>query len=361
MNNMEITKECLKKLLKEGKTQKEIAELLNLSVSTFSSKLSEKGLRLRDIKTEINTEIVLKLKDEGLTNSEIYEKTGFSLSTIKRYLDNPNCEKVVKNSSKSDSIKSDIEKLVLEGKTNLEIASILNISPTTSRKYTNILGLETNSVKKKPIVKTDLILSQEQLDLIYGSLLGDLNIQINWKNARISIHHGGDQEQYFDHKCEVLNNIIGHINKNPRFDKRLNKYLPCFSSKTLSHSVFTDIYNKVYINGVKTVTEEWLNLVSPRGLAYWFMDDGTNQGSIGTLDFSLEENELLQNWLLDKYGVETTIQKQKGYNKESDNKLIKGTKDFYYHLYLCAKTRKRFDDLIRPYMHESMVYKLIYK
>lgn len=353
---MNIDKNLIKELVKQGKSQKEIAAYLNISVSTLSTKLSELQIKIKDIKTEVNTELVLKLKEEGLTNTQIYQKTGFSMSTIKRYLDNPTCKI---NRPQTNLIQENVKKLVKAGKTNLEIADILNISPTTARKYTNILGMETNSSRMKSLNYDALNLNENQLDLIYGSLLGDLSIEINCKNARLVIHHGGDQEEYFDHKCKVLSNILSNnIHKEPRYDKRLKKYLPCYHAKTLTHPLFTKIYNILYINNVKTVTKEWLSYVTPRGLAYWFMDDGTSSGSLYTMSFSLEENELLQEWLLNTYNIKTSIHKYKGYNKESDKKLIHGTLDFYYSLFILKESREIFKNLIKPYVVPSMEYKL---
>ena len=90
------------------------------------------------------------------------------------------------------------------------------------------------------------------------------------------------------------------------------------------------------------------------------MDDGTNKGGLSTLGYTLDENKLIQQWLEDTYGVKTSLHKVKSYCDPSQ-RIITGTKECYYNLVLCTSTRKKFDDLIRPYIIDSMLYKLQYK
>ena len=88
------------------------------------------------------------------------------------------------------------------------------------------------------------------------------------------------------------------------------------------------------------------------------MDDGCNSGSLYTIGFSLEENELLQEWLLNTYNIKTSIHRYKRYTKENSSKLIPETKECYYSLYIKAESRNIFKDLISPYIIPSMEYKL---
>lgn len=352
---MNINKDSITELLKQRKSQEEIASFFNLSVKELSKKLSELQLNFKELKTEVNKELVLKLKEKGLNNTQISKETGFSRGMVAKYLyvSTNNLE------LKGSSIIENIKELVLSGKTNFEISCILNISKETVRKYVKDLGLSSNSSKKASLDYNNPILTKSQLDLIYGSSLGDLYIELPVKNARIVIHQRGEQEDYFDHKCKMLETILSNnIHKEPRYDKRLKKYLPYYQAKTLTHPQITEIYNIIYINKIKTVTKEWLSHITPRGLAYWFMDDGCNSGSLYTMGFSLEENELLQEWLLNTYNIKTSIHRYKGYTKENSSKLIPGTKECYYSLYIKAESRNIFKDLISPYIIPSMEYKL---
>jgi len=76
------------------------------------------------------------------------------------------------------------------------------------------------------------------------------------KLARAIISQGGNQEEYFDHKCKIFENILGKTCKTPRYDKRTKKYYNKFIAKTLSHEVFLKIREELYPNDIKTVTKE---------------------------------------------------------------------------------------------------------
>jgi hypothetical protein len=95
------------------------------------------------------------------------------------------------------------------------------------------------------------------------------------------------------------------------------------------------------------VTLDWLNKITPRALAFWFMDDGSNTGVIATNSFSLEEIELIKNWFLSKYNIETTIQKQ--ISEKGENQYL---------IYVLKKSKADFANLIREYMIPSMYYKI---
>lgn len=220
------------------------------------------------------------------------------------------------------------------------------MAPSTVRKYIEtILHKETNSLRTKKISNKDIVLTEEQLEVLYGSLLGDLNIGINWKNARVSITHGTGQEDYFDNKCKVFNNLLGKIDRTPRFDKRTNKYYNRYYVRLLSHPKFTEIYNECYKNGIKIVTLDWLNKITPRGLAYWFMDDGNKTGTLATNSFSYEEVKLIQTWFKDKYNINTSIECQE--NKRGAQYLI----------YILANSKPIMYNLIKDYIIPSMAYK----
>lgn len=220
----------------------------------------------------VNKEEIIKLNKEGKTNSEIRKELGYSLTTISKYLEE---QGLVNNSTNPKLILEKIKELYSLGKTNSEIANELGISKTTARKYTNVyLNAKTNSVKAKPIFNINLNLTEEQLDLIYGSLLGDMSIDNHSKLCRLVISHGGQQEKYFDYKCSLLSNIIGKVVKKPRYDKRTNKEYIKLMVRTLSHKIFNSLYNELYIDGVKQVTENWLNKLTPRAqlTGIWMME-----------------------------------------------------------------------------------------
>lgn len=283
---------------------------------------------------------IIKLNSEGKTNSEIRCILGYSLTTISKYLKSEN---LTNNVTSLTTTLDKVKQLWKAGKTNTEIANILKISKTTVRKYTTCyIKQSTNSLKIKPISKTKLELNQEQLDLIFGSLLGDMSIDHSHNFYRVCINHGDKQEDYFNYKCNILKNILGKANKKPRYDKRTNKHYIKLSAKTLSHPIFNEFYNKLYINGVKTITTEWLDQLTPKALAFWFMDDGSHSGVLATNCFTMTEVALIKDWFKSKYNMILTIQLQKGQPV----------------LYFTSSAKKIFYTLTNEFFIPSMKYKI---
>ncbi len=73
------------------------------------------------------------------------------------------------------------------------------------------------------------------------------------------------------------------------------------------------------------------------------MDDGTYSRyvySLATNSFPTENLKLFQKFLLDRFGLETSIWK-------SSNELA-----------IKAKSKKLFESIISPYIHKDMQYKL---
>lgn len=145
-------------------------------------------------------------------------------------------------------------------------------------------------------------------------------------------------------KVEILGEFMGNYKLHvPAPDKRTGKIYKTWRGNSKSHKVFTDIYNILYLNNNKILTQEYLNKINhPIALAYWFMDDGTERGTIATHCFSEEENNLLLNWMLNKWNIKCSIQHEKKYLK----------------LYILSESRLDFERLIFPYMVPSMYYKL---
>ena len=295
-------------------------------------------INLNELRTQI---------ESGLNYSQLAKMFNCNERTIEKYAKKLGLVVKTKITKRNDPvILEKIKTMVESGKTNNEIAKELRISPTTVRRYTKeLLGKNTNSIKAKSV--KDVCLTDEQLEIIYGSLLGDMSISKTKNLARISITQGGSHEDYFDFVCSKFEGLLGKISKEPRFDNRTKKWYNKFIVRFLAHKQYLSIYNLIYKNGVKTITQEWLNKLTPKSIAYWFMDDGSRSGDLATNCFTLQEVELCQKWFKDKFNIDTRIRKIA--NKEQ------------WLLIICVNSRQNFDDLIRPYIHKSMLYKLKYK
>lgn len=284
----------------------------------------------------------------GCSYAEISRQIGVSANTISKHLRNTyNIKK--KNYSKK-IVQETFEKLWKEGKTDKEIANYFGVSKVTIKTYRT----KGKNAGKFNVIRyfsqTEQTLSDEQEQFILGSLLGDLSLTKPFtnrsKNSRLALVQCEKQKELFMKKVEILGEFMGTYRlTNKSIDKRTGKSYPQYRGNSKAHKVFTNIRNILYINNVKTVTQEYLNKIhSPIALAYWFMDDGSREGAIATNSFSLSECELLISWMNDKWNVICTLQK----NKTN------------YVLHISQKSRKHFEELIFPFMIPSMYYKLKY-
>jgi hypothetical protein len=116
-------------------------------------------------------------------------------------------------------------------------------------------------------------------------------------------------------------------------------------------------YQKLlYVGRRKMITEEYLSHLNAESLAWWWMDDGSISskgaaGNLGTNAYEKSQVELVGEWLLAKWDIETALQldkRSKGPNGE----------DGTWSLRLKAVPLSNLSDVIREYVFPCMSYKL---
>ena len=195
----------------------------------------------------------------------------------------------------------------------------------------------------------DLPLDQIQEQVLYGGLLGDSylsKLRIKRKNSTLQINHSLKQAEYTQWKYSIFQT---HTHAQPRIIRNGGWGGPLIRFSTLAYPCFTRARDLCYRNGRKTLTKRWLAKIKPLGLAVWYMDDGSLTTSnwnmrIATNSFTKAEHQLLQNWLIGKWGVRTVLRQDH-----------RGTG---YFLDFHAEQRDKFFVLIRPHIHPSMKYKV---
>ena len=284
--------------------------------------------------TNEEVEKLHKMYLEGKTCEEIGKLTGHKTDTVSKYLKN-NYNIIPRKKVDID----ELTELVKSGKTTKECAEHFGVNPSAISFWKK--KVSSDVLKITPTFsQEEHQLSHIQEQMILGSLLGDMNIgkpRKHYPTCRLALVHSTKQKELFMKKVEILGEFMG--------DNRTNNTYSTIRGNSKSHKVFNDIYNKLYINGVKTITQEYLDMIDhPIALAYWFMDDGSHSGTIATNSFSLNEVNLLSNWLKNKFDINTTIQKNNN----------------YYIIYITSYSRINFDELVAPYIIPSMKYKLKY-
>ena len=185
-----------------------------------------------------------------------------------------------------------------------------------------------------------LSFNPEQEQILLGSLLGDGHISNIQKNKcyYYGEEHGIKQKDYLLWKNSYLKfNFFKSQDKNK--SGQMNK----------ANLVFKTYRDLFYPNGKKIVTREILDKLEPLGLAVWYLDDGCygyggKYIQIATHCFGLEGNQIIQQYLKEKWNVNSNIRKNYP----------------YYYIAFNVENTKKFIEIIKSYTLQipSMTYKI---
>ena len=113
-------------------------------------------------------------------------------------------------------------------------------------------------------------------------------------------------------------------------------------------SCFNKYYNLFYSLKSKIVPDDIINLLTPVGLAYWIIDDGSKQNNglhLNVYAFDTESVNRLIVVLNLKFGLKCTIHKHKSHNMTS-------------RIYIPESSMNNLRTLVMPYRVPSIIYKL---
>lgn len=113
-----------------------------------------------------------------------------------------------------------------------------------------------------------------------------------------------------------------------------------FSTKSIAS--WNALHAMWYVNGVKVVPDDIDNILTPVSLEYWLMVDGGWNGNainLATNSFTREDVERLAFVLNNKFGFKCSVQSR-------------------IRLYIWPRSCPAFCDLLRPHVHQSMLYKV---
>jgi recombination protein RecA len=197
-------------------------------------------------------------------------------------------------------------------------------------------------------------LSPQQWQLILGGLMGDGYLALNLRGrtgVRYRMSHGARQAPYLAWKAALLGNIKQTRTTNAKGAVFVD-LTPLPELRELREVVY-------FGDGKKHFTEEYLKALTPLALAIWYQDDGCftlrskglqkrTAGGSGRIDFCVEalspgSRERLGNYLRDVYGLETRLISRAG-------KAV---------LIFTTASSARFQQIVAPYVHPSMDYKLL--
>ena len=220
-----------------------------------------------------------------------------------------------------------------------------------------VIGLGPNSTKLKEYKDSLIELSIEQKEAIIGLMLGDASLQSQnkGKTYRIKFECGDKNKAYVLHVFNLFDEwLLSQPHKKERLSPKGNLIIN-WGFQTFSHKAFNYLAELFLLDkgGKKGISENLVqDHLTPKGLAYWFMDDGGkldyNKNSknrsvvLNTHSFTDLEVENLCDQLSNKFELLCEVRSNK-------NKKIIVIKDTSY---------SKFYQLINPYLLEEMKYKL---
>jgi hypothetical protein len=192
-------------------------------------------------------------------------------------------------------------------------------------------------------------------EIILGTLLGDSGIiESSHTKGYVKMCQGRDQFQYLIWKMKALKSLVGtfgisYQNKDKRdaWKSKLRIHVWSLSQAYLHH-----LYNDFYSNGVKIVRLNVLRRLTPLSLAVWYMDDGSIVYQKDTIygcrlytnGFSIEENQVIVDYMKESWGIIFNV--------------LRDSRSDTYFLNARKVEAEKFLALVRPYIHESMKYKI---
>ena len=206
------------------------------------------------------------------------------------------------------------------------------------------------------MVTEDHLLSEQQIQVILGALMGDGNLSPNRRDrsgTRFRMGQGAKQAEYLDWKTSLLGNI-GH-------SRTVNAKGAVFADFTPLPEL-AELHDAVYFgDGKKHLTWEYLKSLTPLALAIWYMDDGSftvrskgvqerTTGGTGRMEIVVEamspgSRDRLVRYLRDTHKLDVKL-------------VSKGARKVSAIIFTTAASEK-FQKLVAQYVHPSMEYKLL--
>jgi recombination protein RecA len=206
-------------------------------------------------------------------------------------------------------------------------------------------------------------LTQEQKDVIVGSLLGDGNLQTETRGRtwRYRALQQDRHREYLEYKYNVLKNLCSTgIISSEISDERTGKVYKRNYFNTQFHECFKHYGNIFYTYDpnlnkfVKDIPKTIEQVLTPRALAIMYQDDGalkwkghSNSMRICTESFTLEGLNRFKSAMKNLYNINITL------NAKKKNGVVVG-----YRVAIPEASSAAFVRLIEPYLINCMKYKV---
>lgn len=190
------------------------------------------------------------------------------------------------------------------------------------------------------------------LTILIGSLLGDGSLERKGRGTRFCFYQEKSHAEYLLWLHSCLSKLGYCKSEVPKIITRSglkgSRYILRF--RTFTFSSFNWIYEGFYPKGRKVLPDFIEDYLNPQALAIWICDDGTLHKNRGirfcTHNFTLDECKILQNILINKYNLKSS--------------LVKITRSYpqQYNIYILKSSMDNLRSIVLPFMPYSMLYKL---
>lgn len=258
--------------------------------------------------------------------------------------------------------KETLEREYLEnGLTQKQIAEKYNVSRTTIVRRMQEYGIQPRPRHSMP----DEELTDLEEQFLLGKLLGDGSIYLGNSslNYRLGFAHCVKQKEYIEY-CYSF--IARWCNQPPQYreqkrDPKVYKTdtLCKYVLESKSHPEFGRLHRYIYEHGRKVINRDILSSLTPLSWAIWYQDDGSLEtdrrtGNVNGMklhvnQFPKESVDLIVSWLKTEYGINATANKSQ-VGKDGITQ---------YCVRISKSSMVDFSNLIRPYVHPSMAYKIV--
>ena len=194
-------------------------------------------------------------------------------------------------------------------------------------------------------------------EMLTGVLLGDAHIRkVGVDKAFISFEQSKQKSDYLLYLHKLISEGGFEVEEPKEYSREESRYPNriteslYFRTKSLSElKPLADLF--LDNEGKKVIPANIADLLTPRSLAFWIMDDGQQVKNGGvtlcTDSFKSEEISLLRNALSSKLNLTTTIHKKKS-----------SSEGIYERIYISKPSLVEIKPLLKEHMHDSMLYKI---
>lgn len=212
---------------------------------------------------------------------------------------------------------------------------------------------------KLEIYKSKLVLNDVQKEVIIGTLLGDSTIRLRSGKPvyAVKFEQGIKNKRYIDHLYDLFEPYCGTGPAERFIDKEQTRKAIGFSTYRHDHFIF--FFNLFYriekkpkgdgVRARKIVPENIHKFLTPRAVAYWFMDDGSYYKNpngytylLNTQGFEHHEVIRLCEALARNFDIQSSLQRDHG----------------KWRIFIGVDNAPKFRELVEPFIIDNFLYKL---